>query len=189
MVCLLGTLDFIIVFSFHTDTNRLAGLLLFKEYIQGQGETSSPCLGDLQGDSIRVAIRIIMGSITSLLSYLIREMDMAIPLLRTKLYIPPPQSGLVHCPRLTKLINEGLTRKLTLISAPAGFGKTTLLSEWIPTSPRPVTWLSLEEADNDPIRFWTYFMAALQILQENLVKDAQAFFYAEGQQKNLAQPR
>ncbi len=59
---------------------------------------------------------------------------MAIPLLRSKLYIPPPQPGLVHRPRLTNLINEGLARKLTLVSAPAGFGKTTLLSEWIPTS-------------------------------------------------------
>ena len=112
---------------------------------------------------------------------------MVIPLLRTKLFIPPPQSGLVHRPRLTNLINEGLTRKLTLISAPAGFGKTTLLSEWIPTSRRPVTCLSLEEADNDPIRFWTYFMAALQMLQENLVKDAQAFLFAEGRQTNLNQ--
>jgi LuxR family maltose regulon positive regulatory protein len=78
-------------------------------------------------------------------------------------------------------------RKLTLISAPAGFGKTTLLGEWIPTSRRPVTWLSLEEADNDPIRFWTYFMAALQMLREDLARDAQVFLNAEGQQRNLAQ--
>ena len=66
---------------------------------------------------------------------------MVIPLLRTKLYIPPPQPGLVHRPRLTLLINDGLNRKLTLISAPAGFGKTTLLIEWVLTSPRRVAWL------------------------------------------------
>jgi ATP/maltotriose-dependent transcriptional regulator MalT len=112
---------------------------------------------------------------------------MSIPLLRTKLYIPPPQPGLVHRPRLTQLINEGLNRKLTLISAPAGFGKTTLLSEWILTSQRRVSWFSLEEADNDPTRFWAYFMAALQMLQENLVKDSRAFLQAEGQQTELAQ--
>jgi ATP/maltotriose-dependent transcriptional regulator MalT len=112
---------------------------------------------------------------------------MSIPLLRTKLYIPPPQPGLVHRPRLTQLINEGLNRKLTLISAPAGFGKTTLLSEWILTSPRRVAWLSLEEADNDPTRFWAYFLAALQVLQDNLVKDSQAFLHVEGQPTGLAQ--
>ena len=112
---------------------------------------------------------------------------MAIPLLRTKFYIPPPQSSLVHRPRLTDLINEGLARKLTLISAPAGFGKTTLLSEWISTSQRPVAWLSLEDADNDPNRFWAYFLTALQTLQEDLVKDAQAFLNAKGQQMLPAQ--
>jgi LuxR family maltose regulon positive regulatory protein len=112
---------------------------------------------------------------------------MVIPLLRTKLYIPPPQPGQVHRLRLTRLINAGLNSKLTLISAPAGFGKTTLLSEWIPTSPWRVTWLSLEDVDNDPTRFWNYFMAALQMLQEDLVKDAQAFLLAEGQQTELAQ--
>ncbi|MGE5224516.1 MAG: tetratricopeptide repeat protein [Omnitrophica WOR_2 bacterium] len=112
---------------------------------------------------------------------------MAIPLLRTKLYIPPPQPGLVPRPRLTQLINESLNRKLTLISAPAGFGKTTLLSEWILTSTRRVTWLSLESADNDPARFWSYFMAALQMLQESLVNDSQAFLQAQGQPTRSAQ--
>jgi LuxR family maltose regulon positive regulatory protein len=114
-------------------------------------------------------------------------MNMAIPLLRTKLFIPPSQPGLVRRPRLTQLINQNLNRKLTLISAPAGFGKTTLLSEWILASPRRVSWLSLEEADNDPTRFWTYFIAGLQMLQENLVQDAQAFLRSEAQLTELAQ--
>jgi LuxR family maltose regulon positive regulatory protein len=112
---------------------------------------------------------------------------MAIPLLRTKLYIPPPQPGLVRRPRLTQLINENLNRKLSLISAPAGFGKTTLISEWILTSPRRVTWLSLEAADNDPARFWSYLMAALQILQENLIRDSQAFLQEPAQLTGVAQ--
>jgi LuxR family maltose regulon positive regulatory protein len=55
----------------------------------------------------------------------------------------------------------GFARKLTLISAPAGFSKTTLLSEWVAGSGRPVAWLSLDEGDNDPARFWAYFIAAL----------------------------
>ena len=107
---------------------------------------------------------------------------MASPLLQTKLYIHPAQPGLVHRPRLTSLINEGLPRKLTLVSAPPGFGKTTLLSEWIPTSRRCVAWLSLEEAENDPIRFWNYVIAALQTLQEDLAESCRSFLSAEGQQ-------
>jgi LuxR family maltose regulon positive regulatory protein len=65
-------------------------------------------------------------------------------------------------------LNEALADKLTLVSAPAGFGKTTLLGEWIPHSPRCVAWLSLDPGDNDPIRFWTYTIAALQLLQPSL---------------------
>jgi LuxR family maltose regulon positive regulatory protein len=110
---------------------------------------------------------------------------MSIPLLQTKFYIPPPQPNFVHRLRLTNRIDEGLSRKLTLISAPAGFGKTTLLSDWFLTAQRQVTWLSLEEADNDPTRFWTYFLATLQALQEGLVKNAQDFLHAEGHQTNL----
>jgi LuxR family maltose regulon positive regulatory protein len=112
---------------------------------------------------------------------------MSIPLLQTKFYIPPPQPNFVHRPRLTNRIDEGLSRKLTLISAPAGFGKTTLLSDWFLTTQRRVTWLSLEEADNDPTRFWTYFLAALQVFQEDLVEDAQDFLHVEGHQTNPAQ--
>ncbi len=112
---------------------------------------------------------------------------MTIPLLRTKFYVPPLQPGFVHRPRLTNLINESLARKLTLVSAPPGFGKTTLLGEWIPTSQRCVVWLSVEEADNDPIRFWSYFIAALQTLQEDLAGDSQTFLHAEGQQAKPVQ--
>jgi LuxR family maltose regulon positive regulatory protein len=95
-------------------------------------------------------------------------------LLTTKLYIPRPRPGLVPRPRLTQRLNEGVGRKLTLISAPAGFGKTTLLSEWIPTSERCVCWVSLDENDNDPFRFWTYFISALQMLRTDLGQGALA---------------
>ena len=75
---------------------------------------------------------------------------MPTPLLTTKLYIPPPRPNLVPRPRLIERLNEGLRRKLTLISAPAGFGKTTLLNEWVAGYRGPVAWVSLDEGDNDP---------------------------------------
>ena len=93
---------------------------------------------------------------------------MSTPVLATKLYIPPPRAKIVPRPRLIERLNEGLHRKLTIISAPAGFGKTTVLSEWIPKSPRCVTWLSLDEEDKDSTRFWTYFIYSLQGLRPDL---------------------
>ena len=91
---------------------------------------------------------------------------MSAPILATKLYIPPPRPKIVLRPRLIERLNEGLSagRKLTLISASAGFGKTTLVSEWIAGCERPVAWLSLDEGDNDPARFLTYLVAALQTI-------------------------
>jgi LuxR family maltose regulon positive regulatory protein len=97
-----------------------------------------------------------------------------IELVSTKLFIPRPRKNLVSRLRLVDRLNEGLEKKLTLIAAPAGFGKTTLLSEWIPQSPRCVTWLSLDEADNDPTRFWAYFIASLQSLSSQLGQNALA---------------
>ena len=114
---------------------------------------------------------------------------MPAPILATKLYIPPPRPNVVRPPRLIERLNEGLQRTpgVTLISAPAGFGKTTLVSEWIIDAaalaprqqwkligsrlhPHPmpqavrVAWLSLDEGDNDPARFLTYLVAALQTI-------------------------
>jgi LuxR family maltose regulon positive regulatory protein len=88
------------------------------------------------------------------------------PLLLTKLYIPPPRSKIVLRPRLVERLNDGLSsgHKLTLISASAGFGKTTLVSEWVAGCERPTAWLSLDEGDNDPTGFLTYLVAALQTM-------------------------
>jgi len=97
-------------------------------------------------------------------------------LLTTKLYLPPARANLVPRSRLTQRLDEGLTRKLTLISAPAGFGKTTLLSEWIPHSQWCVTWVSLDEGDNDSARFWSYFIAGLQRLNPDLGETALSLF-------------
>jgi len=118
------------------------------------------------------------------------------PLLSTKLYIPRRQllsqrTTFVSRPHLLKKLEAGLAGKLTVIAAPAGFGKSTLLSEWmgetnaIPSASaleEPAAtergptfcWLSLEESDNDPIRFWLYFIAALQSRNPDLSADTPA---------------
>src|SRR6266567_780927 len=92
---------------------------------------------------------------------------MPTPILATKLYLPRLRPNVVSRPRLIERLNEGLQRKLTLISAPAGFGKTTLVSEWVEGIERPrarTAWLSLDEGDNDPARFVAYLVAALQTI-------------------------
>jgi LuxR family maltose regulon positive regulatory protein len=93
---------------------------------------------------------------------------MSTPILATKLYLPPPQPKVVLRSRLIERLNEGLRRRLTLISAPAGFGKTTLVSEWVAAQPRAAAWLSLDEGDNDPTRFLAYLIAALQTIAPNI---------------------
>src|SRR5581483_5135238 len=93
---------------------------------------------------------------------------MPTPILATKLYIPSLRSEVVSRPRLSERLNEGLHRKLSLVSASAGFGKTTLVSEWVLGCGRPTAWLSLDEGENDPARFLTYFVAALQTIAPNI---------------------
>ncbi|MCR8643810.1 LuxR C-terminal-related transcriptional regulator [Paenibacillus sp. N1-5-1-14] len=90
---------------------------------------------------------------------------MTTPITLTKLNIPHCRTKLVTRPRLMTILNEGLERKLTLISASAGYGKTTLVSEWINHSPYPAAWLSLDEQDHNPIRLLTYFIRALQTVE------------------------
>ncbi|RMF03342.1 MAG: helix-turn-helix transcriptional regulator, partial [Chloroflexi bacterium] len=110
---------------------------------------------------------------------------METPLLQTKFYIPPLRPEFVPRPRLIGRLNEGLHRKLTLVSAPAGFGKTTLVSSWVndlrlqsskesqianrkSKIQNRVAWLSLDESDNDAIRFLTYLVAALQTIEPTM---------------------
>ena len=82
-------------------------------------------------------------------------------LLATKLYLPHPQPGFVPRPRLLDTLDEALVRGLILVCAPAGFGKTALLADWIRRGGRPVAWLSLDAGDSDPARFWRHVVAAL----------------------------
>ncbi|MBN1658953.1 MAG: helix-turn-helix transcriptional regulator, partial [Anaerolineae bacterium] len=104
---------------------------------------------------------------------------MTMPLLATKLYVPAARSDLVPRPRLLRRLGEGLCldRQLTLVAAPAGSGKSTLLAEWVrgladpPCDPRMdirAAWLSLDEEDNEPARFWAYFVQALCSVDEKL---------------------
>jgi LuxR family maltose regulon positive regulatory protein len=93
---------------------------------------------------------------------------MATPILATKLYKPRPRPKVVQRPHLIERLNEGLHRKLTLIAAPAGFGKTTLVSAWVAVCDRQVAWLSLDKGDRDPARFLTYLVAALRTIAPNV---------------------
>jgi LuxR family maltose regulon positive regulatory protein len=95
----------------------------------------------------------------------VTTLDNAGPLLETKLYVPRLRRGLVARPRLIERMRRGAESKLTLISAPAGFGKTTLLAEWLAAAPaaeRSAAWVSLDQDDNQPVSFWTYVITALQ---------------------------
>ena len=82
-------------------------------------------------------------------------------LLATKLHVPRLQPGFVPRPRLVDALDKGLARRLILVCAPAGFGKTALLADWARRGNRPVAWLSLDAGDNDPARFWRHAVAAL----------------------------
>ena len=82
-------------------------------------------------------------------------------LLATKLHVPGPRPGFVARSRLAGALGEGLARGLVLVCAPAGFGKTALLADWVRSGDRRVAWLSLDAADNDPARFWRHVVAAL----------------------------
>jgi LuxR family maltose regulon positive regulatory protein len=89
-------------------------------------------------------------------------------LLATKFFVPVTSHSLIHRPHLNKLLQESLKHSLTLVSAPAGFGKTMLLASWaqsLPASDPLVAWVSLDEEDNEPQLFWTYVLSALDTHQ------------------------
>lgn len=106
---------------------------------------------------------------------------MTTPILTTKLSIPPRRPDWIIRMRLLNRLDEGLGRRLTLISAPAGSGKTTLAASWLhglrgqkSAAPR-IAWLSLDQEDNDPVRFLTHFIAALQRLDPQIGQAAQSY--------------
>lgn len=113
------------------------------------------------------------------------------PILATKLYVPPPRPKVVPRPRLVERLNDALasgrTSGVTLVSAPAGFGKTTLVSAWVAAGERleprvRAAWLSLDEGDNDPARFLAYFIAALQTIAPSIGAGVLAVLHTSGPQ-------
>lgn len=99
---------------------------------------------------------------------------MLTPFLATKLNVPPARARLVQRPRLIERLDAAMGSRLILVSAPAGFGKTTLLSEWARRHGQPVPWLSLDKSDNAPTRFWAYLILALQAIHEEIGEPALA---------------
>lgn len=85
-----------------------------------------------------------------------------IPLIATKFYTPLANPDLVMRPRLHALLTGGIRQPLILVSAPAGYGKSALVAEWIHQFNLPFTWLTLDDADDEPLRFFLYLAAALQ---------------------------
>ncbi len=94
-------------------------------------------------------------------------------LLSTKFFVPPVRATLISRPRLLERLARGLDGPLTLISAPAGYGKTTLFSEWRtgPGASIPLAWLSLDVEDNDPLRFYLYLLACLDAILPGVAQD------------------
>src|SRR5690348_14178488 len=89
-------------------------------------------------------------------------------LVATKLHVPRPQPGFVPRPRLVEALDDGLARGRVLVCAPAGFGKSALLSDWARGAERPVAWLGLDGGDSDPTRFWRHVVAALDLARPGL---------------------
>ena len=100
------------------------------------------------------------------------------------MYVPRSRRGLVPRPRLSERLDRGIASKVMLVSAPAGFGKTTLLTEWLAAGPaapadqRVAAWLSLDRGDNDPVSFWTYVIAALRTVASGVGESALALLHA-----------
>jgi ATP/maltotriose-dependent transcriptional regulator MalT len=92
-------------------------------------------------------------------------------LLATKMTIPRLRPGRIDRPRLLRQLHAATSRELVLVCAPAGFGKSTLLADWVRSDPRPVAWLSLDEGDNDPVRFWRHVAAALDTVRPGVAGD------------------
>lgn len=110
------------------------------------------------------------------------------PLLSTKLYVPRPRSNSITRRRLIELLDRPAGGGLTLISAPAGFGKTTLVSDWLANRQHRAGWLSLEEGDNDPVRFWRYVVLALQQVDGAIGSEASSLLEAGAQEPGPLQP-
>ena len=106
-------------------------------------------------------------------------------ILRAKLYVPRSRPKAVPRSSLRERLDEGTRRELTVVSAPAGFGKTTLLADWAQRSELPVAWVSLDERDDDPARFFSYLIAAIETIHEGFGESTRAFLSSVQSQEEL----
>lgn len=102
------------------------------------------------------------------------DLPAGVPLLAPKLHIPHARPDCVPRPRLLDQLDQGLTGRLILVSGSAGYGKTTVVSQWLATRPHPVAWISLDAGDNDPVRFLRYVVGALQTIMPGLGQTVQS---------------
>jgi LuxR family maltose regulon positive regulatory protein len=154
----------------------------WKAYRMQQGKLSSRYLGKSETLSLHrlqaAAQALSRSSVSDRKAVRPATLTQRDPLLATKLHVPRPRRQLVSRPALIKRVQEGIQGPLTLISAPAGFGKTTLLAQWAAESGMPVAWVSLEPQDNDPVRFLASVLAALQQLDPHMGTTALALLHS-----------
>ena len=106
-------------------------------------------------------------------------------ILRAKLYVPRGRPNAVPRLRLHERLDEAARRELTVVSAPAGFGKTTLLADWSRRSELPVAWVSLDERDDDPVRFFLYLIAAIETINDGFGETTRAFLSSLNSREEL----
>ncbi|AET67050.1 ATP-dependent transcriptional regulator [Desulfosporosinus orientis DSM 765] len=108
----------------------------------------------------------------------LNNFTLKVPLLQTKLQMPRSLSSLVERPRVYSRLDGMVQNGLTLVTAPAGFGKTSAVAQWAGHKGLPVAWLSLDDGDNDPVRFWTYVTAALSGLKEGIGRETSPILHS-----------
>jgi len=135
-------------------------------------------LGQEPEEETRQLYEQVQGRVEAKQAVEVPEGSTSFPLLKTKLHIPVAPVSRVVRPHLLDLLNEVKRKALTIISAPAGFGKTTLLAEWIAQTSLPLAWLSLDNGDNDPYRFLSYLIASLESIQEGIGSEARQIMQA-----------
>jgi ATP/maltotriose-dependent transcriptional regulator MalT len=158
-------------------------------YHRKQGKLTTTCLGktkDLTPERLQVMAQALHSSpvpaeknLSQKIPTQETEAVSAEQILLTKLQVPPLPPHLVPRPALSQRLNATMQNKLTLLSAPVGFGKTTVLSEWAARSPQAVAWFALDESDNDPVRFWGYIIAALENIQPGVGEHALALLRSQ----------
>jgi ATP/maltotriose-dependent transcriptional regulator MalT len=170
----------------HERSGQHRGGRYWKAYRKQHGKLSSRYLGKSEALSLERLRAVAMamadaprgltqsGDADSPVSSALPADHLLSPLLATKLHPPRPRNRLVSRSHLVEQLQQGMECALILVSAPAGFGKTTLLTQWLAERSIPIAWFSLEPEDNDPVRFLSYLIAALRVVDAHLCATALA---------------